>query len=77
MTFEYECYGSYSVFTFVFGFQGHHFMIATLPSAPYISEMIPVGFTADGSMKYTITGFFAEVFDNLQVSDAALKEVMK
>ena len=52
-------------------------MIATLPSAPYISEMIPVGFTADGSMKYTMTGFFAEVFDNLQVSDAALKEVMK
>ena len=38
--------------------------------------MIPVGFTADGSMKYTMTGYFAEVFENLQVSDAALKEVM-
>ena len=38
--------------------------------------MIPVGFTADGSMKYTISGYFAEVFANLQVSDAALKEVI-
>ena len=52
-------------------------MIATLPSAPYISEMIPVGTTADGILKYRMTGFFADVFDNLQVSDAAIKEVMK
>ena len=28
------------------------------------------GFTAEGSMKYEITGYFAEVFDNLQVSYA-------
>ena len=48
-------------------------MIATLPAPPYISEMIPVGYTVDGSMKYTITGFFAEVFDNLQVSKADSK----
>ena len=49
-------------------------MIATLPAPPYISEMIHVGYTADGSMKYTINGFFAEVFDNLQVSKADLNE---
>ena len=61
---------------FFFDCQGHHFTIATLPIVPYISEMIPVGFTADGSMKYTISGYFAEVFANLQVSDAALKEVI-
>jgi hypothetical protein len=54
--------------TFFFGFQGHHFIIATLPNPPYISEMIPVGFTADGSIKYTMTGLMPEVFDNLQVS---------
>ena len=52
-----------------FGFQGHHFMVATLPYPPYI-YMNPTGFTADGSMKYKITGYFAEVFDNLQVSYA-------
>ena len=52
-----------------FGFQGHHFMVATLPYPPYI-YMNPTGFTADGSMKYEITGYFAEVFDNLQVSYA-------
>ena len=49
-----------------FGFQGHHFLVATLPD-PYI-YMNPTGFTADGIMKYTMTGLFAEVFDNLQVS---------
>ena len=52
-----------------FGFQGHHFMVATLPYPPFI-YMNPTGFTADGSMKYKITGYFAEVFDNLQVSYA-------
>jgi hypothetical protein len=54
--------------TFFFGFQGHHFIIATLPNPPYISEMIPAGFTADGSIEYTMTGLMPEVFDNLQVS---------
>ena len=54
-----------------FCFQGHHFMVATLPAPPYITEMIPAGFTADGSMKYRINGFFAEVFDNLQVSSSS------
>jgi hypothetical protein len=49
-------------------------MVATLPSEPYINNMIPVGFTADGRMTYKMTGFFAEVFDNLQVSEATLKE---
>ena len=44
-------------------------MVATLPYPPYI-YMKPTGFTADGSMKYEITGYFAEVFDNLQVSYA-------
>ena len=52
-----------------FGFQGHHFMVATLPYQPYI-YMNPTGFTADGSMKYEITGYFPEVFHNLQVSYA-------
>ena len=68
ITFEHDCFDC-----FFFGFQGHHFMIATLPAPPYINEMIPVGYTVDGSMKYTITGFFAEVFDNLQVSKADSK----
>ena len=43
-------------------------MVATLPAQPYITEMIPVGFTDDGSMTFRMTGFFAEVFDNLQVA---------
>ena len=47
-------------------------MMAQLPNP---DEMIPAGFTADGSRKYRITGFYAELFDNLQVSDAALNEV--
>ena len=51
-----------------FVFQGHHFMVATLPSA--YMYMNPAGFTTDGSMTYKITGYFAEVFDNLQVSYA-------
>ena len=48
-------------------------MIAAMPSQPY-TEMIPVGFSADGSMTYRMTGFFAEVFDNLQVSEASKME---
>jgi hypothetical protein len=44
-------------------------MIAAMPSKPY-TEMIPAGFSADGSrMTYRMTGFFAEVFDNLQVTE--------
>ena len=43
-------------------------MVATLPAQPYITEMIPVGFTDGGSMTFRMTGFFAEVFDNLQVA---------
>ena len=42
-------------------------MVATLHYPPYI-YLNPAGFTADGSMKYKMTGYFAEVFDNLQVS---------
>ena len=38
--------------------------------------MIPVGFATDGNMTFRMTGFFAEVFDNLQVSKASLKEFM-
>ena len=45
-------------------------MVATLPAQPYITEMIPVGFTDDGSMTFRMTGFFPEVFDNLQVCEA-------
>ena len=43
-------------------------MVATEKSHPYITEMIPAGFAQDGSMTFRMTGFFAEVFDNLQVS---------
>ena len=45
-----------------------------MPNTPYMNEMIPIGFSADGrSMTYKMTGgFFAEVFDNLQVSGVAL-----
>ena len=43
-------------------------MVATLPAQPYITEMIPIGFTDDGSMTFRMTGYFAEVFDNLQVA---------
>ena len=57
------------LFFFCFGFQGHHFMVASLPYPPY-TYMNPTGFTADGSMKYEITGYFPEVFHNLQVSYA-------
>ena len=52
-----------------FGFQGHHFMVTPLAEAPYI-YINPTGFTADRSMKYKMTGYLAEVFDNLQVSYA-------
>ena len=48
-------------------------MVATMPWPPY-TYMNPTGFTADGSMKYKMTGYFAEVFDNLQVSNAYIKE---
>ena len=51
-------------------------MVATLPAQPYITEMNPVGFTDDGSMTFRMTGFFAEVFDNLQVCEVDFKEVM-
>ena len=49
-------------------------MVATLPSEPYITEMIPAGVTTDGRTTYKMKGFFAEVFDNLQVSEATLKK---
>ena len=52
-------------------------MVATLPAQPYITEMIPVGFTDDGSMTFRMTGFFAEVFDNLQVFEVDFKKIMK
>ena len=48
-------------------------MVATLPTQPYITEMIPVGFTDDGSMTFRMTGFFAEVFDDLQVCSSSNK----
>ena len=39
-----------------------------MPSEPYMNEMIPAGFRADGSLTYKMTGgMYAEVFDNLQV----------
>ena len=45
-----------------------------MPSQPYMNELIPAGFSADGSMTYRMTGgFYADVFDNLQVSGVALK----
>ena len=47
-------------------------MVAAMISEPYITEMIPTGFSANGRMTYRMTGFFAEVFDNLQVREAAL-----
>ena len=50
-------------------------MVAAMEYPPYI-YMNPAGFTADGSVKYRITGYFADVFHNLQVSDAALKKVI-
>ena len=51
-------------------------MVATLPAQPYVTETIPIGLTDDGSMTFRMTGFFAEVFDNLQVCEADFKEVM-
>ena len=51
-------------------------MVATLPAQPYITDMIPVGFTDDGSITFRMAGFFAEVFDNLQVCEVDFKEVM-
>ena len=50
-------------------------MVATMPTQPYITEMIPAGFSADGSMTYRMTGLFAEVFDNLQVSEATINNL--
>ena len=49
-------------------------MVAAMPSYPYITEMIPAGFATDGNMTFRMTGFFAEVFDNLQVRKASLTE---
>ena len=43
-----------------------------MPSSPYITEMIPSGYSADGNLTFKMTGFFAEVFDNLQVSGGQL-----
>ena len=37
-----------------------------MPSNPYVTGMIPAGFSTDGSMTYRFTGFFAEIYDNLQ-----------
>ena len=49
-------------------------MVATMPWSPYIN-MIPAGFTADGSVTYRMTGgIFAEVFDSLQVSVAYVND---
>ena len=47
-------------------------MVAAMPSYPYITEMIPAGFREDGIKTYEMTGLFAEVFDNLQVSGGQL-----
>ena len=46
--------------------EGHHFRVAAMPSNPYVTGMIPAGFSTDGSMTYRFTGFFAEIYDNLQ-----------
>ena len=43
-------------------------MVTTLPSKPYITEMKPVGLTTDSGITYGMTGMFAEIFHNLQVS---------
>ena len=48
-----------------------------MPSAPYITEMIPSGYTADGNLTFKMTGLFAEVFDNLQVIERSSKKVME
>ena len=55
-------------FKFCLLFQGHHLKLATLPSKPYVNDMTPTGLSADGSIKYEMTGMFAEIFNNLQVS---------
>ena len=47
-----------------------------MPSSPYITEMIPSGYSADGNLTFKMTGFFAEVFDNLQVIERRSKKVM-
>ena len=47
-------------------------MVATEKSQPYITEMTPAGFREDGIMTYKMTGLFADVFDNLQVSGGQL-----
>ena len=45
----------------LFPFQGHHFNCATLPSRPYITDMVPTG-----PDTFKMYGMFAEVFNNLQ-----------
>ena len=44
-------------------------MVASMPTPPFI-DMNPTGYTADGRTKYKITGYLAELLDNLQVSYA-------
>ena len=45
-----------------------------MPFPPYMYEMLPAGFSEDGSMTYKMTGgLYAEVFGNLQVSEVGLK----
>ena len=48
-------------------------MIAAMPSKPY-TDMIPEDFSADGRRTYRLTGFFSEVLDNQQVSEASKME---
>ena len=45
-----------------------------MPSSPYVTEMIPSGYSADGNLTFKMTGFFAEVFDNLQVIERSSKK---
>ena len=42
-------------------------MVACNKAPPFITSMIPAGFSDNGIMTYRMTGLFAEVFNNLQV----------
>ena len=42
-------------------------MVACNKAPPFITSMIPTGFSDNGIMTYGMTGLFAEVFNNLQV----------
>ena len=44
-------------------------MVASMPNPPYIA-LNATGYTADGSTEYKITGYLAELLDNLGVSYA-------